>query len=162
MNSRGVMVKKRRVGRPTNRRCIRDLPKVTCFRPDGVYPEGLESVLLTVDELETIRLADKECLYHADAAVLMNVSRPTFGRILEAAHKKVAEAIVDGKQLCIQGGVFSSLCDSVPTARPDICVCPGCGHELPHKKGEPCRETSCSQCGVPLKRKGGCISETDT
>jgi predicted DNA-binding protein (UPF0251 family) len=159
MNSGHIMVKNRRVGRPTHRRCIQDLPKVTCFKPDGVPQWELESVLLTIDELEAIRLADKEGLYQADAAVQMNVSRPTFGRILEAAHKKVAEAIVDGKQLCIQGGVFRSLCDSVPTDRPDICVCPGCGHELPHKKGEPCRETSCPHCGVSLKRKGACLPD---
>ncbi len=160
MNSGYVMVKNRRVGRPTNCRCVADMPRISCFKPEGVHPDALETVLLTVDELEAIRLADKEGLYQADAAVQMNVSRPTFGRILEAAHKKVAEAIVDGKQLCIQGGVFRSLCDSVPTDRPDICVCPGCGHELPHIKGEPCRETFCPQCGVSLKRKGGCISET--
>jgi predicted DNA-binding protein (UPF0251 family) len=135
------------------------MPKVTCFRPYGVPDNELQSIVLTVDELESIRLADKEGLYQADAAMRMNVSRPTFGRILEAAHKKVAEAIVDGKQLCIEGGVIRSLCDSVPTDRPDICVCPECGFELPHQKGEPCREICCSQCGVSLKRKGGCMSK---
>ncbi|NMW20832.1 MAG: DUF134 domain-containing protein [Chlorobiaceae bacterium] len=152
-------MKNKRVGRPTHCRCVQDLPKVTCFKPDGVPDKELKTVLLTVDELEAIRLADKEGLYQADAAVQMNVSRPTFGRILEAAHRKVAEAIVDGKQLCIQGGVIRSLCDSVPTERPDICICPECGMELPHLKGEPCRETSCPQCGASLKRKGGCMSE---
>ena len=146
-------------GRPIRCRSVQDLPKVTCFKPEGVPHHELESILMTIDELEAIRLADKEDLYQADAAVEMNVSRATFGRILEAAHKKVAEAIVDGKQLCIQGGVFRSLCDSVPTERPDICICPECGFELPHLKGEPCRETSCPHCKASLKRKGGCITE---
>ncbi len=148
-----------RAGRPILCRCVGELPKVTCFKPEGVSPDELESVMLTVDELEAIRLADKEGLYQALAAVQMNVSRPIFGRILEAARKKVAEAIVGGKQLCIQGGVVRSLCDSFPTNRPDICVCPACSFELPHLKGEPCRETLCPQCGASLKRKGGCISD---
>jgi predicted DNA-binding protein (UPF0251 family) len=150
---------KNRVGRPTNCRSIQDLPKVTCFMPQGVSLQALETIMLTVDELEAIRLADKECLYQAEAAVRMNVSRPTFGRILEAARKKVAEAIVDGKQLCIQGGVFSSVCDGLPSDRPDICVCPACGHELPHLKGEPCWQRLCPQCGTSMKRKGTCLSE---
>jgi predicted DNA-binding protein (UPF0251 family) len=154
-----VAINNNRVGRPTHCRCVRDLPKVTCFKPDGIPHKELKSVLLTVDELEAIRLADKEGLYQAEAAVQMNVSRPTFGRILESAHKKVAEALVEGKQLCIQGGIVRSLCDSIPSDRPDICVCPECGYEHPHQKGEPCRETSCSQCGAPLKRKGGCMTE---
>lgn len=70
--------------------------------------QGFGKRFLTVDELEAIRLADKEGLYQTLAAVQMNVSRSTFGRILEAAHKKVAEAIVCGKQLCIQGGLLHS------------------------------------------------------
>lgn len=127
--------------------------------PDGLPPDGLQSVVMTVDELEAIRLADKEGLYQADAAIRMSVSRPTFGRILESAHKKVAEALVDGKKLCIHGGVIRSLCDTFPTSRPDICICPECSAELPHKRGEPCRESSCPNCGAFLKRKGGCQDE---
>ncbi|MEI6758132.1 MAG: DUF134 domain-containing protein [Chlorobium sp.] len=152
-------MKNNRVGRPTNCRSVEDLPKITCFRPEGVPQKELQSILLTIDELEAIRLADKEGLYQADAAIRMNVSRPTFGRILEAAHKKVADAIVDGKKLCIEGGVFRSLCDTLPSERPDICVCPQCGHEVPHQKGEPCRENTCAHCGASLKRKGGCVSK---
>lgn len=120
--------------------------------------ESLESVVLAVDELEAIRLADKEGLYQMDAADRMNVSRQTFGRILETAHKKVADALIDGKKLCIQGGFIKSLCDTKTSERPDICVCPGCGNEASHLKGEPCRENTCSHCGISLKRKGGCLS----
>jgi len=64
----------------------------------------LEHVNLTVDELEVIRLADLEGLYQEDAAKLMNVSRQTLGRILESAHMKIADALVHGKALSIEGG----------------------------------------------------------
>ena len=67
----------------------------------------LQQVSLSVDELEAIRLADLEGLYQEQAAQQMNVSRQTFGRILEAAHKKVADALVNGKALSIEGGWYS-------------------------------------------------------
>ena len=67
----------------------------------------LEEVVLTIDEFEAVRLADLEGLYQEQAAEKMNVSRQTFGRIIESARKKVAEALVQGKALKIGGGEFS-------------------------------------------------------
>ena len=64
----------------------------------------LQHINLTFDELEAIRLADFEGLYQEQAAKKMNVSRQTFGRILESAHKKIADALVNGKALSIEGG----------------------------------------------------------
>ncbi len=64
----------------------------------------LQQVSLTVDELEAVRLADLQGLYQSDAAEKMNISRQTFGRILESAHKKIADALVHGKALRIEGG----------------------------------------------------------
>jgi predicted DNA-binding protein (UPF0251 family) len=64
----------------------------------------LEVVNLTVDELEAVRLADLEGLYQEAAAEKMRISRQTFGRILESAHKKIADALVNGKALSIEGG----------------------------------------------------------
>ena len=61
---------------------------------------------MTVDEFEAIRLADLEGLYQNQAAERMNVSRQTFGRIIESGHKKIAEALVKGKALKIEGGDF--------------------------------------------------------
>jgi len=55
-----------------------------------------------MDELETIRLADFEGLYHEQAAEQMNISRSTFGRILDSARRKVADAIINGKALNIK------------------------------------------------------------
>jgi predicted DNA-binding protein (UPF0251 family) len=64
----------------------------------------LQHINLTIDELEAIRLADLEGLYQEQAAQKMNVSRQTFGRIIETAHKKIADALVNGKALLIEGG----------------------------------------------------------
>jgi predicted DNA-binding protein (UPF0251 family) len=61
--------------------------------------------VLTIDELEAIRLADLEGLAHEAAARRMNVSRPTFGRIVEGARRKVAEALVHGRGIGFEGGV---------------------------------------------------------
>jgi len=63
---------------------------------------ALEELSITMDELETIRLADYEGLYHEDAARKMKISRQTFGRILNGAHKKVAESLLKGKALKIE------------------------------------------------------------
>ncbi len=62
----------------------------------------LEEIALTIDELEAIRLADYEELYHEDAAKKMKISRQTFGRILNDAHKKVSECLIKGKALKIE------------------------------------------------------------
>lgn len=65
----------------------------------------LKEVGLTLDELEAIRLADLEGLYQEDAAGQMKISRQTFGNIINSAHKKIADALVNGKALKIEGGV---------------------------------------------------------
>ena len=62
----------------------------------------LEEVSLLMDEVETLRLADLEGLYHEEAAQRMGVSRATFGRILDKARRKVAEALLKGKALKIE------------------------------------------------------------
>ncbi len=61
----------------------------------------LREVVLNADELEAIRLADLEEMYHEDAAREMGVSRQTFGRIISSARKKVAEGLIHGKALRI-------------------------------------------------------------
>jgi uncharacterized protein len=90
--------------RPRQCRRVAQLPQATYYKPRGVPLLALEQVALTVDELEAIRLADLEGLYQEEAAQKMNVSRQTFGRIVEAARKKVADALVNGKALSIEGG----------------------------------------------------------
>jgi len=62
----------------------------------------LEEAILDADELEALRLADYEGLYHEEAALNMGVSRTTFGRILNNARRKTADAIIHGKALRIE------------------------------------------------------------
>lgn len=79
---------------------------MTYFKPRSVPLSVLEEVTLSVEELEALRLAHKEGLYQQDAAQRMGVSRATFGRVLDAAHRKVTEALVEGCALRIEGGSF--------------------------------------------------------
>ena len=94
------------MARPRNCRRVGSMPESNYFKPRGIPLSMLEEVILTVDEFEALRLADLEGLYQEQAAEKMNVSRPTFGRIVDSAHKKVAEALVKGKALKIEGGEF--------------------------------------------------------
>jgi predicted DNA-binding protein (UPF0251 family) len=90
--------------RPRQCRRVAGLPQVTYYKPRGVPLAVLQCVDLTVDEFEALRLADVEHLHQEAAAGRMNVSRQTFGRILETARTKVADALVHGKALSIEGG----------------------------------------------------------
>jgi uncharacterized protein len=74
------------------------------FKPVGVPLRELEEVVMTLDEFEALRLADLEELYQEEAAARMEISRPTFGRVLKVARRKVAEVLVHGKVLRIEGG----------------------------------------------------------
>jgi predicted DNA-binding protein (UPF0251 family) len=80
------------------------MPQANFYKPRGIPLAVLQHTTLTVDELEAIRLADLQGLYQEQAAEKMNISRQTFGRIIESAHKKIADALVNGKALSIQGG----------------------------------------------------------
>ncbi len=90
--------------RPRHCRRIAHLPQSNYYKPRGVPLSILQQITLTVDELESVRLADLEGLYQENAAKKMNVSRQTFGRILESAHRKIADALTNGKALLIEGG----------------------------------------------------------
>lgn len=74
------------------------------FKPAGVPGQNLVTVELHLDELEALRLADLEGLYQEQAAGAMGISRATFGRVLDRAHQKVADALINGKILSVRGG----------------------------------------------------------
>ena len=90
------------MARPKKRRRVCCQPGAFYFKPRGIPLFQLEEVALSLDELETLRLADNEGLYHEDAALRMKISRATFGRILNEARRKVAYAILEGKALRIE------------------------------------------------------------
>jgi predicted DNA-binding protein (UPF0251 family) len=79
------------------------------FKPQGVPTRQLESVVMTLDEFEALRLSDLDGLYHEQAASKMNVSRATFSRIVDVARRKTADALVHGKALRIEGGPVRSV-----------------------------------------------------
>ena len=120
------------MARPRHCRRVSSMPESNYFKPRGIPLSLLEDVVLTVDEFEAIRLADLEGLYQEQAAEKMNISRPTFGRIVESAHKKVADALVKGKALKIEGGEFK-----ISSVRKF--GCDDCQHswELPYGTGRP-------------------------
>jgi predicted DNA-binding protein (UPF0251 family) len=74
------------------------------FKPIGIPVLELDEVVMSLDEFETMRLADLDGLYQERAADQMKVSRSTFSRIIESAQQKIADAIVHGKALRIEGG----------------------------------------------------------
>ena len=92
--------------RPRKTRYVQGRPLVDGFVPNRLPPWGREEVFLPVEGLEAIRLSDFEGLDQVNAALRMNVSRQTFGRILAEARVIVAEALVMGKVLRIEGGHF--------------------------------------------------------
>jgi len=118
--------------RPSCCRRIAGEPACTYFKPRGVPLVDLEEVALGLDEFEALRLADLEGLYQEDAAKKMNISRPTFTRIVESARRKVAGALVNGKALKLEGG-------NVMVAIVRRFRCGECKNtwELPHGSGRP-------------------------
>lgn len=95
---------------PRPRRCRRvcSEPVYNCFAPKGSLCR--ESVILSVDEYEIIRLIDLAGLTHEQCAARMDVSRTTVTEMYECARHKLADSLVNGKELHIAGGCYR-LCD---------------------------------------------------
>ena len=94
------------MGRLPRWRRVAFMPEITYFKPAGVPSRILEKVRLPVEEAEAIRLKDLEGLDQEECARRMNISRPTFHRVLGAARSKVADALLNGKAIQIEGGNF--------------------------------------------------------
>ena len=94
------------MGRLPNWRRVAFIPEVTRFVPAGVPAGSVQEICLPMEEVEAIRLKDLEGLEQEQCAQSMRVSRPTFARILESARKKVADAMLNGKAIRIEGGNF--------------------------------------------------------
>ena len=91
--------------RPKKPRFVSAYPTIAAFVPQGVPITG--ELMLSVEELEAIRLSDFEGLDQEAAANLMQVSRQTYGRILAAARHIVGEALVTGKAITVAGGNYA-------------------------------------------------------
>ena len=149
--------------RPRRVRRIAGMPGFTHFAPRGSKTK--EEVVLTMGEYEAIRLKDHEGLGQKEAAKKMNVSQPTFNRILKSARKKMAKFLVTGKIIRIEGGDFKMVRPRRGAGRGGRgrqggfamgpvgkCVCPKCGFSVPHKPGNPCYEKTCPKCGAKMTR----------
>jgi len=94
------------MARPFRCRRVWCLPEFTYFKPAGSRMAGLKEIVLTVDEFEAVRLKDLDGLEQKEAAKKMGISQPTLHRLLLSARKKIAEAIVKGKAIRIEGGAY--------------------------------------------------------
>lgn len=92
--------------RPRKSRKICNPPKMSGFKPFGLALCKLESVRITFEEYESIKLINYESLSQEQAADLMKVSRPTFTRIYNKALKTISIALIEGKALVIEGGDY--------------------------------------------------------
>lgn len=135
---------------PRQRKCrrITERPHACEFKPVGVPGRSLPTIELTLDELEALRLADAEGQYHDEAARRMDISRPTFSRLVDAARHKVATALITGCRLVFHGGNVT-----VGEVRTFACLECQQNFELAHGGGPP---EACPHCGgVNFRRVDG-------
>jgi len=151
-------------------------PDVTYFKPRGVEMRNLEESIITIDELEAIRLKDYEGFDQEKAAKKMNISQPTFHRLILSSRKNIADALVNGKALKIEGGVYKMVGfgrgggqgagrgagmsrgrgrqpGGFGLGPGGECTCPKCGKVVTHTRGVPCFEIMCPDCKTPMVRK---------
>jgi predicted DNA-binding protein (UPF0251 family) len=124
-----------RPGRPRCPRRIETEPVTSYFKPRGVPLKELDTVQLSVEELESVRLSDLEGLEQEEAAQRMGISRRALWDDLQSARRKIADALVNGKAIEIGGGDYT-------VAR--SYACPGCRAEWSSSGQGPER---CPQCG---------------
>jgi predicted DNA-binding protein (UPF0251 family) len=130
--------------RPPKCRRVEFEPQVTYFKPAGIPKFNLEELVLSVEEIEAIRLKDREGLEQEECAERMHVSRPTFQRILMSARSKIAEAIIEGKAIRIEGGNYK--------IAKGVMRCSACKHEFEITYGRGYRHgITCPKCEAAIK-----------
>ena len=127
--------------RPQKSRRVAFNPEVSYFKPRGIPMFDLEEVRLTVDQREAIRLSDLQGMSHEEAGRHMGVSRATFGRIVQQARRAVADALINGKDINVEGGSYKL----VSTTR--FFQCHFCDHEWEEPPGTG-RPAFCPACKV--------------
>jgi len=160
--------------RPRRIRRIFFKPDVTYFKPAGIPMIRLKETTLSFDELEAIRLIDYEGMEQNRAGKKMKISQSTLSRLLREGRKKLADAIITGQAIKIQGGNFKMV--QQPQGRGlglgrsklsggrgrmgrfaegpgGTCVCPKCGYKEQHQVGVPCYQKKCPKCRSPMTRE---------
>lgn len=94
------------MGRQPLWRRVDFVPQITYFKPAGIPLAQLQEICLSVEEAEAIRLKDIEKLEQEECGQRMKVSRTTFARVLASAREKMADALLNGKAIRIEGGNF--------------------------------------------------------
>lgn len=136
------------MSRPPKRRLVKHRPRFFKFGPICNECTEVDTIEMTIDQLEAMRLADLECLSQEDAAESMKVSRQTFGRIIEQARKIVTDALINGKIIKIG-------CDEYIDFHSRELKCINCGHEWEDNSGFIPDNVYCPACGSKdiIKRK---------
>lgn len=138
--------------RPKKCRKVCQLPPMREFRPVGAIPCE-SAVILSVDEYEAIRLIDRQGFSQEECSSYMQVARTTVQMIYNSARKKLADALVDGLPLRIEGGDYR-LCDGSE----EYCGCGGCWK---HRRGQmtKAKEEGQMRIAIPLdeNRQDVCI-----
>ena len=141
--------------RPLKDRLVSFNSDVSSFKPRGIPLVQLDEVVLTVDEREAIRLSDLLGLSHEEAGRRMGVSRATFGRIIQRARRAVADALINGKAINVEGGNYKMIGEA------RIFLCNHCDNqwEEPFGTGRP---NKCPQCDrKEFYRISNTIKETE-
>lgn len=153
------------MARPTKWRKIEGTPAIPFFTPSEEGRLDIEQNVLLMEEFEAIRLKDYEGLEQEECAKRMEVSRPTFQRILSSAHEKLADCLIHGKTIHIDGGTYTrNICNVVCAdckkewkesyeklfdAKKGAYVCPTCGSAHvscgKHCEGRMCKQNCCKK-----------------
>lgn len=96
-----------KLSRPTKWRKVEFIPNIQYFTPLDSEKEKIEENIILIEEVEAIRLKDLEKLEQEECAERMEVSRQTFQRILNTGREKIADSIINGKAIRIEGGNFT-------------------------------------------------------
>jgi len=116
----GLIYKIKLMPRPQKERKVHKPPIYTRFKPTGIAAKGLKQITLSLDEYEAIRLADYFGMSQEEASEEMEISRPTFTRLIETARKKMSDFLINGKVLNLEGGNIHF--------KNNVIKCDDCGH----------------------------------
>lgn len=145
------------MGKPKKEKNVEFEPIAVNFKPVGTSKILSEEVILNMEEFEAIRLKDFMGLEQKKSAKSMKISQPTFHRLLLSARRKIGGAIVQGKAIRIEGGVYKIHKKEREESKMSkgtglLCICPTCKHTEPKKTSLPCFAIKCPICEIAMRR----------